>query len=605
MNIPQRDIATAEAAKLVLGNLERTLRDTKAPRKLIQLAIIPVFGIRWDAQVIRRLTRNRLCRILCSLRNSKLDPLTYRRVSLLWHSASETNNDFPTAWGPWRVTIERFNLDDETKLQDWIEVIDTFIKLGWDAPQKLALVPATQLRPAMEGHPKALQASQLWTASTLLFADLSAASFHVLKGASVNAENFIEQVRSAAQCSRIARTSVKAALNKAKISRLPVDFDKLGPSAKLKVLRQAQLPQYKVNNFFRTAAQTIALTGIQRCFKSFASGIRCYFSFCELRGTPPFPVRERVVVEWSSIFKPNPTFSNYVGYLRKACHFLEQPLSWDTPAVRNTVAALKLEGAGRFRFPNFIRSEFVAKIVAKETRDGPFAQLSFISFLYALRVPSEALILRRAYLSDDLTGFEPMRDTALIGLRGPPGHECLVIRFLRRKNLPNGCILSRPCFCKLEAKSAKRLCPIHAFWPAIASRVKCGEELFSGFTPQNVNTTIKAVLHKLGVPHADCYTSHGYRRGAAQELKERGCQWPIVASLGEWRSLAFMGYLDIARDVARDMSKLLVECEQLSDEEVRHWVTGPIAGVGLPMGVRTPLLSTASKNRPGIKLILP
>ena len=182
MNIPQRDIETAEAAKLVLSNLERALHDTKAPEKLLQAALLPVFGIIWDSQVIRSITRDRLCRILCSLRNSKLGPASYRKVSLLWQTASETVSDLPSAWEPWRAVIERFNLDDEMKLIDWVEVIDTFIKLGWGAPQKLALVPATQLRPALEGYPKALQASQLWTAPTLLFADLSSASFLALKG---------------------------------------------------------------------------------------------------------------------------------------------------------------------------------------------------------------------------------------------------------------------------------------------------------------------------------------------------------------------------------------------------------------------------------------
>ena len=279
MNIPQRDIATAEAAKLALASLERTLRDTQAPKKLIQKAIIPIFGIRWNAQVTRRITRNRLCAILYKLRNSKLDPLTYRRVSLFWQSASETSSDFPSGWEPWRAAIERFTLDDEMQLKDWIEVIDTFIKLGWDAPQKLALIPATQLRPALEGHPKALQASQLWTACTLLFADLSSASLLVLKGASDNAEKFLKRLNSAALCSSVARSDVKAELNRARISKLPINFDKLGPSAKLKVLREAQLPKFKTDRFFRTASQSLALTGIQRCFKSFASGIRCYFSF--------------------------------------------------------------------------------------------------------------------------------------------------------------------------------------------------------------------------------------------------------------------------------------------------------------------------------------
>ena len=177
MNIPQRDIATAEAAKLVLSKLQRTLLDTKASKKLIQASLIPVFGVRRDAQVIRRVTSARMCRILCSLRNSRHDALSYRRVSLLWHTASETVSDFPTAWAPWAVVIERFNLDDELNLAGWVEVIDAFIKLGWGDPQKLALISATQLRMALTGHEKASRAFQLWAASALLFADLASATW--------------------------------------------------------------------------------------------------------------------------------------------------------------------------------------------------------------------------------------------------------------------------------------------------------------------------------------------------------------------------------------------------------------------------------------------
>ena len=53
------------------------------------------------------------------------------------------------------------------------------------------------------------------------------------------------------------------------------------------------------------------------------------------------------------------------------------------------------------------------------------------------------------------------------------------------------------------------------------------------------------------------------------ELKENGSQRPIVAGVGEWRSLAFMGYVDTTLDVERDMSKLLIESEVLSDDEER------------------------------------
>ena len=52
-----------------------------------------------------------------------------------------------------------------------------------------------------------------------------------------------------------------------------------------------------------------------------------------------------------------------------------------------------------------------------------------------------------------------------------------------------------------------------------------------------------------------------------------------------------MGYIDIANDVAKEMSKLLIETDQLSDEEVRHWVTGPCVSAGPTVGIRAPLFA--------------
>ena len=177
----------------------------------------------------------------------------------------------------WRAAIESFNLDDEHKLSDWVAVIDAFAKLGWGSPSNLALVSSTQLRTAIEWHAKGLAASQLWTADTLLFEDLSPASFLALKGASGNDEKLIRRLKNARLCSNAARADVKTSLNESKINNnLPNDFDKMGPEAKLNTLRKANLPLYKVNRFFRTSAQSIALTGIQRAFPGFASGIRCY-----------------------------------------------------------------------------------------------------------------------------------------------------------------------------------------------------------------------------------------------------------------------------------------------------------------------------------------
>ena len=121
---------------------------------------------------------------------------------------------------------------------------------------------------------------------------------------------------------------------------------------------------------------------------------------------------------------------------------------------------------------------------------------------------------------------------------------------------------------------AKKLRPVHAIWPCIAATVKPGEKISPCYSAQNANARINAVLTQMEIPCSRSYSSHGFRRIVAQELKNKGSQWPAVMGVGCWRSLSFLGYVDIARDVERDMSKLLVGTEDLSEDEVR-WVTGP------------------------------
>ena len=451
-----------------------------------------------------------------------------------------------------------------TPIKDWVGEIGAFANLGWDTPIKIAQISFDTLSARIPDGPSKLFAIELWEDATLSFADTPSAAILTLHGASDDAEKLIARQRRASLCRRAITSDIKTAANE----NCPrANFSKLGPDAKLKVLKKANLPQCTLNRFPHTTSHGIALAGIRRCFDSFASAIRCYYSFCELRSCIPFPARERTILERITVFNPGATFSNYVGYIRKACPPPHEPLSWDPDAVANTVVVLKPQGAGKYRFPNFIRVDFIVRILIRDSMDSPFAQLAYISFLYAPRVPSEALILRRAFKNDDLTSSAPMQAYFLIALRGEQPNECLVLRLARRKNLSHGCILSRPCFCALDDPQAKKLCPAHSIWPAIASRVQPGELLFPGYYSANVNTAVKAVLAKIDIPYAQSNTPHGFRRGEAQELKEKCSQWPIVAGVGLWRSVAFKGYVDTTLDVGRDTSKLLIESEPISDDE--------------------------------------
>ena len=77
MEIPHREVATANAAKLVIANLLKKLQCKTTPRKEITEAIIPVFGIRWGLNAIRRVGASLLSHILWSIRNSKLSDKDY------------------------------------------------------------------------------------------------------------------------------------------------------------------------------------------------------------------------------------------------------------------------------------------------------------------------------------------------------------------------------------------------------------------------------------------------------------------------------------------------------------------------------------------------
>ena len=45
------------------------------------------------------------------------------------------------------------------------------------------------------------------------------------------------------------------------------------------------------------------------------------------------------------------------------------------------------------------------------------------------------------------------------------------------------------------------------------------------------------------------------------ELKSEGSQWAVIAPLGDWRPMAFKGYVELTDDVSMDMSKPIMETD--------------------------------------------
>ena len=85
--------------------------------------------------------------------------------------------------------------------------------------------------------------------------------------------------------------------------------------------------------------------------------------------------------------------------------------------------------------------------------------------------------------------------------------------------------------------------------------------------PLNSTNTLNAALLNLNISRAEKYSPRAFRRGAANELKTRGAQWPTIVNLGESRPLVFRGYLDLTLELDRDMYRLLAEMDRISADE--------------------------------------
>ena len=252
----------------------------------------------------------------------------------------------------------------------------------------------------------------------------------------------------------------------------------------------------------------------------------------------------------------------------KACYVRRKPTDWSTPAVIHASYALRLAGKNRIRFPNFIRSELIWRIASAEPKDSEFPHLAYLAFLFAFRVPSEALVLQRAHKGGEVDLFTPQKEKALIACRAVDGVEVLIAKLAWRKNMPGGCIPKRPCFCPHDTPRARGLCPIRWLWPCVRAHRQPGEFLFQKVNANNVNRFTRKALSDLNPPAVQRYSSHGFRRGAPQELKESGAQWPIVAEVGKWKELSFRPYVDLSDELAESMAQLFIESYSFdSDEE--------------------------------------
>ena len=74
-----------------------------------------------------------------------------------------------------------------------------------------------------------------------------------------------------------------------------------------------------------------------------------------------------------------------------------------------------------------------------------------------------------------------------------------------------------------------------------------GAKPFARFSPATALAVLRGFLAKDDVPEAKFYRTHDLRRGHARDLQKSGSSLVEILQAGEWRSPAFLTYLDKAQ----------------------------------------------------------
>ena len=94
--------------------------------------------------------------------------------------------------------------------------------------------------------------------------------------------------------------------------------------------------------------------------------------------------------------------------------------------------------------------------------------------------------------------------------------------------------------------SAQATCPVHVLGHVVEC-LPCGVKLFDGITAGIALAELRRVLGEIGVKDAAAFRTQDLRRGHALDLQLSGAPLWAILSAGEWKSPAFLQYLDMHR----------------------------------------------------------
>ena len=310
-----------------------------------------------------------------------------------------------------------------------------------------------------------------------------------------------------------------------------------------KAARLLQIDNCNADEWLRKARSAAIAGSCPRSQAELKAGVRAYCAFATKVSRLALPPSIDILLAWSTLFRSSRTFKNYLSHVRTAC----QLVGVDTGALYDRSLAKAITAIDKRRGyiprpPMFLGIDVVRLIMQRvagstEPKTKAIAMAFLTSYVFLLRLPSECLPLKVAAGCPSDAESQSVITVS---------QDSLSLRLRRRKNREGGSVLVRKCWCK----QCRVTCPLHVLGPFFIS-CGAGAHPFAPFDGRSALAILRGWLVQLQVKEASHYRTHDFRRGHARDMLRAGARLHEILHAGEWRSAAFLQYLD----------KVELECE--------------------------------------------
>ena len=266
---------------------------------------------------------------------------------------------------------------------------------------------------------------------------------------------------------------------------------------------------------------------------AYASGLRCYGAFCKTVGLPQFDsagVPHKNLVWYMTIFANPSTAAQYLKHLHWWCKLSGHNFP-DSGVIKLAMAGLGKERAKPVKQAAYISWALTRQLMRISAAKGQWEQC------YAYGLTSSCL-------------FRAQNECLPLEIQGKHSQitfsaHSVIFDLDKRKNAQRGARIERNCLSRKGTEYCKEIfCPFHIM-KAIVNRYPYGYkgQIFPSLTATGFTRMLRQDLSEAGVIDPHTYSPHGFRRGTAKEMYDRGANLAAILIAGGWRSAAYLTYL--------------------------------------------------------------